>query len=233
MKSYEGAETLEILAWAKRYNRWIADQFIPISRGDVIDIGVGIGNIAEYIAPAVRKLYVTDIDRHILEKVKKRFKTCPNVRVRYLDITRPVPKRYLGRFDSLLSVNVLEHIKDDSGAMRNMYALVKKGGTVGLLVPAKRWAMTELDVKLGHFRRYEKDEFSKKMRKAGFRIQKIYYFNFVGIISWMIRNYMRKDADSLTSYQIWLFEHVVPALSFVEHYIPVPTGISLVAIAQK
>jgi SAM-dependent methyltransferase len=155
------------------------------------------------------------------------------VRVSYLDICRPVPKTYHNTFDAAVSVNVLEHIEDDTVAIRNMYALLKKGGTIGILVPAKQWAHTELDKKLGHFRRYEKEEISEKMRRAGFRIRHVYFFNFVGIISWMIRDRMRKDADGFTYYQIWLFEHVVPILSFVERYIRAPIGISLVVIAQK
>jgi len=101
-----------------------------------------------------------------------------------------------------------------------------------LLVPSKKWAYTELDRELGHFRRYEKKELGEKLAKASFQIEKLYFFNIVGLMSWMIRDKIQRSGG-LRPYQVSSFDTIVPILKFIESKVSMPLGISLIAIAQK
>jgi len=110
--------------------------------------------------------------------------------------------------------------------------VLKPSGRLLLLVPAKRWAYTELDRQLGHFRRYEKKELGEKLGKASFQIEKLYFFNIVGLLSWIIRDKLQRSGG-LRPYQIASFDTIVPILKRIEAKVSLPVGISLIAIAQK
>lgn len=137
------------------------------------------------------------------------------------------------KFATIICINVLEHIDDDQGALQNIFNGLEHGGKLLLLVPAKKFAYSRLDKNLGHFRRYEKDELSQKLLSSGFVITKIRYFNFVGLLSWMIRDRIERNHLQLSPKHVALFEAVVPLLKKVESVIPVPLGVSLLCFAQK
>ena len=101
-----------------------------------------------------------------------------------------------------------------------------------MLVPSKKWAYTDLDRQLGHFRRYEKKELAVKLVKASFRIEKLYFFNVVGLMGWIIRDKIQRS-EGLKPSQISIFESLVPILKPIESKVRLPLGISLIAIAQK
>lgn len=231
---YTGKETLEVLSWALRYNSWIASQFIPHIHGKkILEIGAGTGTISKLLSPYASKYDATDRDRDLIRFMKQENGSKMNRRYFSLDISKKIPERLKNKYDAVISVNVLEHIKHDMGALRNMKQLLRRGGTLLLLVPAKQFAYTDLDRKLGHFRRYEKHELEHIISKAGFTIRTMYFFNLVGLMTWIIRNVFDRDADRLKPYQIWFFEHLVPILSTIETVIHPPVGISLIVVAEK
>ena len=82
-------------------------------------------------------------------------------------------------FDLVVAMDVLEHIEDDSGALRSMHRMLKRGGTIILTVPAFRFLWSAHDENLHHFRRYRAPELTREMERAGFRIVHASYFNFI------------------------------------------------------
>lgn len=232
MKStYEGTTTLEVLEGAENYNKWIADSVKRHMTGPVLEIGAGTGNISQYFIK-VTNFVITDTDQVLVKTLKTRFKKYKRVTVQSLDISKPQGSNKHS-FSTVFAVNVFEHIKDDITAMRNTHSLLKKNGKFILLVPAKRFAYTKLDKNLGHFRRYEKDELREKLEQTGFVVEKVYFFNIVGLLSWMVRDRIEKNNVQLDPGQIALFDKIVPFLRVIETVIPVPIGISLIAVARK
>ncbi len=232
MIKYQGITTLEVLEDAKNYNKWIAHQITKHISSPTLEIGAGIGNLSKLFLHA-RPLYLTDIDNGLVKQLKKRFVKEKDVFVETLDITQKPIKKYQKFFSSIYAINVLEHIEDDVKALKNMKSLLRKNGKVLLLVPAKQRAYTRLDKELGHYRRYEKKELVEKVEKAGFVIEKIYFFNIVGLLSWTIRDKVSRNSKALKPYQIRVFDSIVPTLKFFESIIKVPVGISLIVVARK
>jgi SAM-dependent methyltransferase len=76
-------------------------------------------------------------------------------------------------FDYLMSFEVLEHLEDDSAALRAWSAYLKPGGTLLLSVPARMKMWSASDIWAGHFRRYELDELRNKVRHSGFEVDRI------------------------------------------------------------
>lgn len=231
--SYRGVQTLEILEWAKNYNSWIAAQIRPYVHGKTMEFGAGTGNISLELLPACETLYLTDVNRALVTQLKHRFSSNQNVKVFNLDVSTSIPKKYYRMFHVIVGINVLEHIQHDGQALKNIRRMLQPNGILALLVPAKQFAYSHLDLQLGHYRRYEKDDLRNKLVQAGFTVKKIYFFNFAGLFTWIIRDKIDNNATALRKHHIWLFERLVSVLSFLETYISIPIGISLIAICQQ
>jgi len=162
MKDITGKTTLEIMNEAQWYNRWVFSFISPHLRGEILEVGVGIGNFAIMLA---QKGNVTaiDIDKGYLQTLKSHLK---NVEVGYGNVESGKYFFKNKKFDSIVSLNVVEHIKEDKKALKNMNALLKKGGKLVLLVPAYRLLFSNFDRKLGHYRRYSKNEVKDLVESA-------------------------------------------------------------------
>lgn len=231
MIRYQGLSTLEILEEAKNYNNWIAEQFLPLSKTPLLEIGSGTGNISKHFANR-KQVTLSDIDTGLVKKLQKKFSRKKISDIRTLDISGKMKKNDMGKYQTIIAINVLEHIKDDKKALANMYSMLKKNGKLLLLIPAKKIAYTRLDKNLGHFRRYEKDELSKKLKVSKFTVEKLYFFNIVGLFSWIVRDKI-ESSHQMKPYQVILFDKIVPVLKVIERFIKMPVGISLIVVATK
>ena len=229
---YQGISTLEVLIEAKNYNQWIADAIKSYASGRILEIGAGTGNLTSYFIQK-KPLYVTEIDKELVMLLKKKFAKEKDIFIERLDITIKPPKKFIGFFSTVFAVNVLEHIQDDRLALKNIAQILKTNGKLLLLIPAKKNAYTKLDHELGHYRRYEKKEIINKLEETGYLVQKIYFFNIVGLLSWTIRDKVKRRDINLKPYHIKIFDSVVPLLRKIESIIPIPMGISLIVIAKK
>ncbi|HEX7042230.1 MAG TPA: methyltransferase domain-containing protein [Patescibacteria group bacterium] len=230
MIKYHGLTTLEVLEEAENYNKWIADQFLPHLKGPILEIGSGTGNISGFFSKK-SKIFLSDIDKGLISHLKKKYPKNKK-QIIYLNIEKNTPKKFTGYFKTIIGINVLEHVKYDNKALKNLHSMLSKNGRLLLLIPAKKLAYTDLDRRLGHFRRYEKEELEIKLSKTGFKIEKLYSFNLVGLISWVVRNSIEKG-NHLRGYQVIIFDKIVPILRIIEGIFPPPFGVSYIVRAKK
>ncbi|MBA3723790.1 MAG: class I SAM-dependent methyltransferase [Candidatus Levybacteria bacterium] len=232
MIKYQGITTLEVLTDAKNYNNWIAHEISSHVSSPTLEIGAGTGNLSKHFLQ-YKPLYLTDVDSGLVRLLNKRFIKEKNVFTETLDISQKPSKKYISFFASIYAINVLEHIKDDKKALKNIHEMLKKEGKLMLLVPAKKKAFTRLDKELGHYRRYEKEELTHALKKSGFAIETMYFFNIVGLLSWTVRDKVSRNKSALKPYQVRIFDSIVPVLRFIESFIKIPVGISLIVVARK
>ena len=135
------------------------------------------------------------------------------------------------RIDTVVCLNVLEHIEDDRATLADMYDLLQPGGRLVLLVPAFARLYGTLDEHLRHFRRYEKDELEGKVREAGFVLENLMYLNRPGIFGWWLNGKLLRRRV-LPRSQLLAFKLLMPLLER-EKERPPSTGLSLVAIGRK
>lgn len=230
--NYQGISTLEVLEGADNYNKWIADTIKKHSKSPIVELGAGTGNISDYFLNK-KEVSITEYDRGLVKHLQTKYKTKKNVKIFQLDIEKTPEKKYVGKYNTVFAVNVFEHIKQDSKALSNARTLLKDHGRLIVLVPAKKFAYTKLDKSLGHHRRYEQDELYKKLVESGFLVEKLYFFNIVGLLSWIVRDKIEKQHVQLSPSHIALFDKIVPLLRLLEGYLPIPIGISLIAVAKK
>lgn len=229
-----GADTLEIMSAAPRYAAWQAEMLRPWLGRRVMEIGAGIGNISACLRTQNPELLVlSDTDPWYLSRLRKQFDG--DGVVRFADLTLPDPsaRDRLGdlELDSVVALNVLEHIEDDRGALETMRQVVVPGGKVVLLVPALPALYGTLDVELQHCRRYTKDSLRRVMTGAGLRDIEMIWYNRLGILGWWLNARVRKTTRIPVG-QLRMFDAMVPLLRF-EKYLPLPFGQSLIAVGTS
>ncbi len=230
-----GRKTLETLSQSTRYNNWIFHAIRPHIHGTVLDIGSGLGDIAaHYQQCAVDHVYVSDPDAALRACLKQRFASVSNYSVLDLDILKPGgrvlnPKPAI---DTVTCVNVLEHIKDDRLALKNMRDRLKPAGTLILLVPAFPFLFGTLDTLVGHHRRYRKKDMRRTLAAMDLKIQKMFYMNLWGTFSWFWAGRVMKH-KAFHAALCKQLDRLVPVLEACERPLKPLIGQSLVIVCRK
>ncbi len=226
-----GHAILHRLSGTPRFNRWMADTIRPYVGQRVLEIGGGLGNLTTQFVP--REQYtVSDIDPLHLHYLTNRYRRHPQVRVRQVDLTEPKHFEPLhGQHDTVICLNVLEHVADDATGLRNIYDALAQGGQAIVLVPRGRWLFGSLDTVLGHYRRYSHDELKSKAQKAGFEVEQLFDFNRVTVPGWFLNAVVLKR-KYFSRVQLKIFDWLVALWRRVDRVLPWQ-GVSLIAVLKR
>lgn len=214
---------------ASLFNRWMADTIRPFMQGSVLEIGSGIGNLTEFLASGNSRYLATDSDPTRLAELRTRF---PLIETRVCDAAEPADFATLrDRFDTVICLNVLEHIPDDHSALKNLLGAARAAGRIIILVPQGAAAFGSLDDVLGHQRRYSSTELRQKMTDAGFEVESIIPFNRATFPGWLLNSRIL-ERRTLGGMQLRLFNALVPVWRAIDPYLPWPPT-SLIAVGVK
>lgn len=224
--------TLNQLAELDRYNHWIYEQIAVAMGRRILEVGSGTGNITQFLCANGGEVMATDVVPSYRSELQRLFGANPNVQVGKFDLDREAPAEFIAQpFDTVVCLNVLEHIEDDLFALQQMHRALEPGGKLALLVPAHQILYGEFDRAVGHYRRYEKGELAGKLKQAGFAVREMKFFSLLATLPWLINGRLLKR-DYLPAGQANLADRLVPLLK-LEKLIGPPCGLSLIAIAQK
>lgn len=229
--AYTGTE-LHALAEAKNYYRWVIGRFAPFLGKRVIEVGAGIGTFSQSLLndTAISELVIVEPGENLFPFLQKRFAGEPRATVvhgYFQDLERGATA------DSVVLVNVLEHVSEDMALLDDVNEVLVPGGTLLLLVPALSWIYGTLDDAFGHHRRYDKPSLAAKLQATGFQILHLSYLNLPGIVGWWLTGRVLR-CRTLKPRQVRLYDRwVVPWLSKLEARWEPPFGQSLLAIVRK
>lgn len=228
-----GIETLERLAAAApNYNRWLFERVGRWVGRRVLEIGAGVGTMSAFLMNgACERVVLTDTDPHYLARLRERFARYPHVEVARLRL--PTFEEALARegFDTIICLNVLEHVRDDTLSLGTMFRLLQPRGRLVLCVPSLPAIYGELDRALGHFRRYTPEELRRKYAAAGLVARHLEYFNLAGVPGWWLTGRVLKRELIPTASLRW-YDALVP-LFRLERLVPWRIGQSLIAVGEK
>jgi SAM-dependent methyltransferase len=227
------AENMEILAGMDRYYRWIADSMRPFVGQRVLDLGCGSGSLLQFFRDK-EQLVGIDVSADCIDAIRQRMGSCPHFHGELLDITDADACQRLRphAIESIITMNTLEHIRDDAKAFRHLYDVLPPGGSLVIVVPASMRLYSILDYETGHFRRYEPDDLREKLQRAGFVLQHMRRLNLPGAVGWWIGHVvLRRRIYSPLSFR--LYNALAPAFRWVEQRIEPPFGLSLFCVAGR
>lgn len=222
-----GAVALKRMSAMRRYNGWIYEVIRPFFGKRILEVGCGIGNMTGFFAD--RELVVgVDIDSNHIKEIKKIFKGKPGLHFFLKDISKIKAKEFENfRFDTIVCLNVLEHIKDDVSALKLFYDLLAPGGRLILQVPAYPRLFGSLDKSILHFRRYSRKMLLVKTVKTGFHSEYCSYMNVFGIPVWFWNGkIMRKQV--VPEEQLKGSDVFVPLLKFLDKPFNNIAGLSII-----
>ncbi len=235
------AYELEALKHLTNYYAWIVEEAAPFLGSRIAEIGGGIGTFTAFLVHShvlqhpQRSLEVMEPDpalyQSLVDHLQSRFHDL--VQADRLRMTNGTFARPPQPFDSIVMVNVLEHIQDDEALVRTIHQSLTPGGTVIVFVPALQQLFSPFDKAAGHFRRYEKHRLQHMLEASGFRIAKAIYMDMAGILPWYLLNVLGRsraiNARLARLYDRW----GIPVTKFIERRCGAPLGKNLLIIGQR
>lgn len=233
----EGMDILSVIEKADKFNYWMFETIKPHCKGKILEIGSGLGNISQFFLKENFNIILSDIRDNYCEVLRTKFeKVKQNVEVVNIDLVDPSfdvkYSKYLGTFDTVFALNVVEHIENDGLALINIYKLLKKEGVVIILVPAYQALYNGIDKSLEHYKRYNQKMTDRVVSQAGFKIVHRQYFNAMGILAWFISGKLQKN-DTIPEGQMGLYNKLVPIFRIIDKIIFNKIGLSNISVGIK
>lgn len=226
---------LDHLQLATHYNQWIFSHIEPYIEGRTLEVGCGNGNFTTLIARRCPQLVAVDLDADYVAQTKARLRKCKHVDVMTADATK---MDCVQTFDTVILLDVLEHIEDDVDLLHRLCRHLAPGGTLLLKVPAIAPLYNSLDKAVGHHRRYTPETLRQAILlvndasgQSAFTEPKLEYFNAVGILGWWLNGTVLKRTTP-PGQQVGWFDRCVPLFQTLEERLGAPIGLSLFATAK-
>jgi glycosyltransferase involved in cell wall biosynthesis/phospholipid N-methyltransferase len=225
-----GSQILGRLARAPRFNAWMADTIRPHCGKKILEIGSGTGNLTRRLVP--RDAYVaSDVNPLYLDTLRALTEDRPYLDVQLTDVTRAdsfpaIP----GGFDTVVCLNVIEHVDDDRAALGNIRSALAPDGRALVLVPQGPELFGTLDEILGHKRRYTEASLKRLALDAGFEVERVLHFNRIGTPAWWLNGkILRRRHFGLV--QVAALNFLTPLFRLVDRALPFP-ALSLIAVLR-
>lgn len=236
-EDFVGQATLDVIAEANKFNKWMYNTIKPFCKGKILEIGSGIGNISNFFMQDNFEIMLTDIRKGYCSKLEAEYSPNPSfLGVEEMDLTDDnfdiKFDKHLRQYDTVFALNVVEHIYDDTLALKNCYKLLNNGGQLIILVPSYQKLYNTFDKELGHYRRYTKATLSSIFLKNDFKIIHKQYFNFIGIFGWFVTGNILKR-KTIPKGQMKLYNLLVPIFKIFDKLIFNSIGLSTIIVGKK
>jgi SAM-dependent methyltransferase len=231
---YAGKD-LEAMSFAVNYHRWILSIFEPYLGARVVEVGAGTGSFSELLLERrLESLSLVEPSPAMHQQLCERVAESQKVTT-YNDVFENVAEqiRLAERPDSIIYVNVLEHIADDVHELSVINKTLDAGGRIFIFVPALRWLHGSYDRQINHFRRYTRTELEKKCVAAGFRVIASRYFDLFGVLPWWVKYKVLQSNNMEPGAVRFYDQRVVPIAKVLESTLSPPLGKNVLLIGEK
>lgn len=219
----------EPLEHARNYRQALMREFAPHLRGQVLEVGAGVGHMTELLVrqPGVERVVAVEPEPAFHSRLRKILPAQSVVGGSVRDVRED-------RWNAVVCVNVLEHIQEDEAELFAYSSLLRRErGSLCLFVPARRELYAPIDRDFGHHRRYHRPELARKLQQAGFDIVRLNYFNSVGYLIWWWNFKILKNRQFDRAKVIAFDRLIFPLIhGFESRLFRPPLGQSLLAVAR-
>lgn len=235
----ELSDNLNNWNYINRYSEWMFHTYEEFIGKRVFDVGAGMGRMAKFYVKNCEKAVATDIFLNQVQYMNERFKNISGFEAIKMNILEEeIPQKYHESFDTVLCINVLEHLENDMLAITKMKELLEVGGHMVIMVPAWQKLYCSLDINVNHYRRYDPGMLINLAKKNELKIIKNIYFNRLGIIPYWIKGKKKANTDesfstSLNESNSRIYNFASVILEPIERKWPPRKGLSELIILEK
>lgn len=220
---------LERLKGADAYTQWVFGELAPYLGRSILEVGCGIGTFTELLGATGAEVVALDIDPDFAAAAEAATAGQANVHVECADVTET---RWHERFDTVVMLDVVEHIADDEALLRELCRALVPGGRAIVKVPAMPSIHGTLDEAVGHFRRYTRHSLEEVLARAGFTGIRAWHFNMAAVPGWWLNGKVLRRTMPPAG-QLTLFNALVPLLRRLERVVRPGFGLSLMAVGER
>ena len=213
MEKYPGKE-LEIFDKAvifQKYIHWLIKKYI---KNKTLEVGAGLGSFTKTYINNVENINLTEIDQGNFDVLKNKFND------QKIKVFSKKIQDIDDMFDTVIYLNVLEHIEKDVDEIDFALSKCKKDGYLVILVPAHQKLYSNFDREIGHFKRYDKNFFKRNYKNA--ELKKLIYVDAMGYILYFLNKilFSKESYPSSIKVQIWdkLFTPITFFIDFITGY---------------
>jgi hypothetical protein len=223
---YPGKE-LEIFDKAVFWRKYIYLLVKKYLKNDLLEVGAGIGSFTKNYKNDFTQITLTELDKHNIKKLKKRYK---NTKIK---IESKFTSKINRKFNSILYMNVLEHIKNDKREINTSLSKLNKKGYLIILVPAHNELYTKFDKEIGHFRRY-KINFFQKLKLKNSKIVKLQYLDCLGYFLYYMNKMFYKNEIYPSESKIFIWDKFFTPLTFLfDKFLNYKFGKNVLCVIKK
>jgi Methyltransferase domain len=228
--AYVGSE-LNLFAGATTWKSYVRFHLRPYLSGDILEVGAGIGaSTATFCDGTQRRWVCLEPDRDLADRIKSNLPaelTNCEVVVGTLSDLGPGDQ-----FDSILYMDVLEHIEADAAELARASSHLRLNGFLAVLSPAFPWLFTPFDAAIGHYRRYTKNSL-RSIAPQGLREVKCIYLDSAGLLASLGNKlFLRSPIPSKAQIQFW-DRTMVPISRYADRALNHAIGKSILGVWQK
>jgi SAM-dependent methyltransferase len=202
--------------------------------GPILEVGCGNGANLPLLA---RFGALSAVEPDPDDRARAQQRNCGPVHEGSLPDNLPVAKN---AFQTVLALDVIEHVEDDGAALSALQSLLTPRGTLIVTVPANPWMWSRHDTRNGHFRRYSVDSLRRAMQGSGLTVERISHFNSLLFVpSVMVRvlgRFLRLDGSGTgvpPGPLNWILMKLLASEARLLRHFDLPFGVSLIAIARR
>ncbi len=226
------------LASMGNYHRWILRQFDGAVGRRIWDAGAGVGIVSSLLSERCDFLLASEFTEANLQTLRSTFKGREHVQVEFCDLTQQEALGFARHdIDTVVTLDVLEHLEDDAQALGVYHSVLQPGGRLCIKVPAHPFLFGTMDAASLHFRRYTKGELRRKLKAAGFEVERLSYMNMAAVLPYLMKGRVLKKqhnfSNSIDGGKLGFYNKLMPWLERAERILPKPFGLSVVAVGRK
>lgn len=229
---YVGSE-LDLFAAARNWKSYWSRQVGPYLAGDVLEVGAGIGSNAGILSSQTNGRWVClEPDPHLVAQLESNLKKIEGTREHETLCGTLNNVSEAEAFDTILYIDVLEHIPDDAAELKLASSRLRPGGRVVVLSPAHQSLYTPFDASIGHFRRYDRSSL-RNVSPPELHCETMFYLDACGVAaSAANRLLLRQSMPTKSQIAVW-DKWLVTASRFVDPLLGHSLGKSIVGIWRK
>jgi SAM-dependent methyltransferase len=210
--------------WANVRLATITNLVQNLKRGKALDLGCGPGYVLQVLLDLGFDAVGSDIHTHGAPK---------NLEHKIIRAKAEKLPFKNGTFDLVICGDVLEHIKNDTAAIREICRVLKKGGIALIMVPAFPLLYGPHDLSLGHYRRYSKKDLSNKFSAENFKVSMLFFTNSLPFLPYFLTQKVFKFDVSRKKIPTKPYLPLVKLLTGIESSLRLPFGLTLVLVTEK